>query len=310
MERIASLVPGATETLFAIGLGDRVEAVSHACDFPGEATELPAATRVRIDVGGDSRAIDEAVGEAGEAGEPMYEVLGEVLHHARPELVVAQEACEVCGVTPVDVEAALARVEPADRPEVLALHPHTLEDVVEDVRRLGEAAGAPEPARALARELRERVDRVARLAADRDERPRVAALDWLDPPMAAGHWVPDLVEAAGGEPLLVDPGEASRRVDWDSVVAAEPDLLALVPCGFDAERALAEADRLREREGWAQLPAACADRVVALDAGAYVSRPGPRLADGVEQLACAVVGQPAREAYPDQAERLRRVPPS
>jgi iron complex transport system substrate-binding protein len=305
--RIVSLVPGATETLFALGVGDRLRAVSHACDHPPEVEALPAASRARVDPDVDSRELDEQVRERREDGEPMFDVLGEVIHHAQPDLVVTQQACEVCGVTPVDVKAKLARFEPVDQPQILPLDPHTLSDVLDDVRDLAEAVGVPDAGEALVAELQERIRAVEAFAAERGQRPRVAVLDWLDPPMAAGHWVPDMIEAAGGEPSLVDAGEASRYVDWEEVQAAEPEVLVLAPCGFGPERTRKAAAALRDREGWDELPAVQSGRVFALDAGAYTSRPGPRLVDGIEQLACALHGAPARERWPEQATRVQRL---
>lgn len=309
-ERIVSLVPGATETLFELGVGDRVRAVSHACDHPPQVDELPEATRVRMDPSGSSREIDEAVRARREADEPMFDVLGEVLHHAQPDLVVAQEACEVCGITPVDVEAALARIEPVERPEILTVHPHTLEDVLEDVERLGQATGAGARGQELAASLAERVEAVEAFAARQASQPRVAALDWLDPPMAAGHWVPGMIEAAGGRSVLLEDEAPSSYVDWSQVLEAQPDALALIPCGFTAERAIEEADALASREGWEGLAAREEGRVFALDAGAYTSRPGPRLVDGLEQLACALHGGEASDRWPEQAARVRRLEPS
>lgn len=308
VDRIVSLVPAATETLFALGLGERIQAVSHACDHPEEANSLPRATRLRVDTEGTSQAIDEAVRAAVDAGEPMYEVLGDVLHHVQPDLVVTQEACEVCGITPVDVKATLSRFEPVDRPEILTLHPHTLEDVLEDVRRLAKAAGEPQRGHELAKRLAERVQAVERLAERSQTRPSVAALDWLDPPMAAGHWVPDMVEIAGGRPLLLQPGAPSAYVDWENVCKADPEVLLLAPCGFDTDRATREARTLRDRDGWKELSAVRSDRVYALDADAYTSRPGPRLVDGLEQLACAIQGERAVERYGGQAARIEPVP--
>lgn len=303
-DRIVSLLPAATEICFALGLGERVEATSHACDHPPAAAKLPSATRTRVDPDGASTEIDAAVREAVEADEPLYEVLEEVLHHAQPDLVITQDACSVCGVTPVDVEAAMARIEPVHRPEVLSLHPHTLEDVIEDVRRVGRATGATTEGAELADRLEARVDGVRERVETVEERPRVAVLDWLDPPMAAGHWVPGMVETAGGQPVLVEGTEPSRYVEWTEVVEADPERLVLAPCGFDLDRARKGARQLRRRDGWGALAAVKSGRVVAVDAGASLARPGPRLVDGLEQLAVAIHGPPLAEAYPEQAQRI------
>jgi len=303
-DRIVSLVPAASEILFAIGAGDNVQAVSHACDHPPEAAQRPAASRTRLDAEGSSRAIDDEVREAVDEGEAMFEVLGEVLHHAQPDLVVTQEACDVCGITPVDVRAKLARFEPGEGPELMGLHPHTLADVLDQIRQLGEATGTAEAAQRLVGALEQRIEAVEAFASDR-ERPTVAVLDWIDPPMAAGHWIPGMVEAAGGDPVLLDDASPSTYVEWDDVEAADPDVLLSIPCGFDARRALAEAEAVVEPDD--RLPGLPRERVLALDAGAYTSRPGPRLVDGLEQIACALHGPAARQRWPEQATRVQRL---
>lgn len=288
-DRIVSLVPAATETLFELDLGSKLTAVSHACDHPPEARELPAATRVRIDLGeGSSRSIDEAVRAASASEEPIHEVLEEVLHHADPDLVITQDACGVCGVTPVDVRAALARIEPAGGPEILALHPHTLDDAIEDIRRVGQAAGAPGRGEHLAAGLSDRVKAVGARASAVGERPTVVVLDWLDPPMLAGHWVPGMVELAGGQPLLLDEAEPSRYVEPDALVAADPDVLVLAPCGFDVNRTRRALETLGAGSWLDEMGTIERGRVAVVDADAYTSRPGPRLVDGLEALAHAI----------------------
>jgi iron complex transport system substrate-binding protein len=303
VDRVVCLVPAATEILFELDVGDRVRAVSHACNHPPEARELPSATRVRVDGDGSSREIDESVREAADASEPVYEVLQDVLHHAQPDVIVAQEACSVCGITPVDVRAALARFEP-DEPEIVALHPHTLDDVLDDVGTLAEAVGVPERGRELVDELQARIEAVA--DCDSPGRPRVAVMDWVDPPMAAGHWVPDMVSIAGGEPTLVGAKDPSTYVDLDDVREVDPERLVLAPCGFDAKRALAEAREAELLDALSGVDAVERGEVYAVDAGAYVSRPGPRLVDGLEQLAC-IVDPGLRDRYPEQVERVVRV---
>jgi iron complex transport system substrate-binding protein len=302
-ERIVSLVPGATEALFALGLGDRVRAVSHECGHPPEVGELPVASRTRLDAEADSGAIDDAVQEAVDVGEPMFEVHGEVVHHAQPDLVVTQGACDVCGITSTDVEAKLARFEPGEGPDILELHPHTLQDVLDGIDELAQRCGVPDEGEAFLTELTDRIAAVEVFAERRDERPTVAALDWLDPPMAAGHWLPGMIEAAGGRPVLVHDASPSTYVDWADVREADPDVLLLVPCGFDRARTREEMAALSERDGWEQLSAVEAGRVVTLDAGAYTSRPGPRLVGGLEQLACALHVDAAGR-WPEQADRV------
>lgn len=303
-QRIVSLLPSATETLFAMGLGDRVVARSHACDQPPEALQLPAAMRTRVETDGTSREIDGQVQAMAQAEEPMYVVDEGVLHHVQPDLIVAQDTCQVCAAGPADVQAALMRIEPADRPEIVTLHAHGLEGVFEDMRTLGDAAGAPGAADGLIEGLRTRVEHVRELAKATDHRPDVLVLDWLDPPMVAGHWVPEMVELAGGRPVLIEPGQPSSYVDWEAIVEASPEVLILAPCGFDIPTARREASALTDREGWAKLPAVRDQRVHLADADRFFSRPGPSLVDALEMLATAIHPDRFASRMVAQADRL------
>lgn len=275
--RIASLVPSATELLFALGLGDSVIAVTHECDFPPAARGLPQLTRTVIPEGLGPAEIDRAVRERTGRGEALYELDRDALARLDPELVVTQALCEVCAVSFDDVRAIASELP--SRPAVLSLDPTSLEGVLEDARTLGRATGAGDAAERLVVEIRSRIDRVTRKVAGA-ERPRVAALEWLDPLFAGGHWVPELVAIAGGEDALGRPGERSRTVGWDELARARPHTVVCMPCGYDAERSAREARGQRER-----LAALRPERVVAVDAAAYFSRPGPRLVDGIELLA-------------------------
>ena len=248
--RIASLVPSATEALFALGLGDDVVAVTHECDFPPEATARPRLTRSVLEPGIGAAQIDSRVRELVGAGRALYELDEPTVAELEPDLIVTQAVCEVCAVSYDDVRAIAGRLP--SRPRVLSLDPSRLSAVVADLQTLAEAAAAPGAGRALVAELEARLHRVE-LEVDGRDRWRVAALEWLDPPYAAGHWVPDMIALAGG--------------------------LEVMPCGLDAEAAAAEADRHR-----GELEATGAGRVVAVDAAASFSRPGPRLVDGVELL--------------------------
>ncbi len=302
-ERIVSLVPAATETLYRLGLGDTVHAVSHACDHPPEAQQAPQATRTRIDPDEPSREIDRAVRSSLEDQAPLYEVHEEVLHHAQPTLVIAQDACNVCGITPVDVNAALARIEPLERPEILTLHPHTFEDVLHDIRRIADAAGHSEAGQTLAHELKARAEAVE--DATPAKAPSALVLDWIDPPMVAGHWIPDLLDRAGATPRLTTDQDPSRYVDPQEIIEAAPQHLFVAPCGFDAERAIRETRRSDLLETLDPTPAVQNGRVHALDANAYTSRPGPRLVDGLEQIAHAL--HPQARIPAQQAERVRPI---
>jgi iron complex transport system substrate-binding protein len=275
--RIASLVPSATEMLFALGLGDRVVGVTHECDHPIEAAALPHLTRTVIPPGLSAAEIDRAVRERTERGEALYELDHERLRELDPELIVTQAVCEVCAVSFDDVRAIAERLP--SKPRVVSLDPTTLGEVLRGLSELGEAAGAQRAAEALLGALADRIDGV-RAAVEDAPRPRVAALEWLDPVFAGGHWVPQMVEIAGGEDPLGLPGERSRTAEWAEVEAARPDVVAVIPCGYDAERSAEEASMHA-----GELARLGAGRVIAFDAAAYFSRPGPRLVDGIELLA-------------------------
>ena len=275
--RIVSLVPSATEMLFALGVGDEVTAVTHECDHPPDALALPKVTRDVIGPGLPPDEIDRAVRELTEQGRAIYELDEHALRSLAPDLIVTQALCAVCAVSYDDVRAVAQRIDPA--PEVLALDPHTLGEVLGDVRTLARAADAKDAGVDLVRDAAARIDRV-RLAV-RDAPPvSVAALEWLDPVYVAGHWTPQLIEYAGGVDLFGLPGERSETRTWEELAAARPDVVVCMPCGYDAERAHEEAESYAD-----ELAGLGAARVVAVDASAYFSRPGPRLVDGLELMA-------------------------
>ena len=275
--RIVSLVPSATETLFALGLGADVIAVTHECDYPAAVRELPKITRDVLPAGLTTGEIDAAVKERTLAGESIYELDADLLHDLRPDLIVTQELCSVCAVSSDDVRAVAEEIDP--HPRVISLDPHTIGEVLGDVRTLAQATDRKNAAVDLIRDASARVDRV-RLAVRGARRPRVAALEWLDPPFAAGHWTPQLIDYAGGEDVLGFAGEKSEERTWQEVAASQPDVVIVMPCGFDAEIAHREAEMHRD-----ELAAVGAGEVVAVDAAAYFSRPGPRIIDGLELLA-------------------------
>ncbi len=274
--RIVSLVPSATEMLFALGLGEELVAVTHECDYPPAALELPKVTRNALPDGLTSAEIDAAVKQRSLAGESIYELDAELLRELEPDLIVTQALCEVCAVSYDDVRAIAEELE--TRPRVISLDPSTVGEVLGDARTLAQATDRRDAAVALVRAASDRIDRV-RLKVRRARRIRVAALEWLDPPFAAGHWTPQLIELAGGEDVLGFPGEHSRECSWEEVRAGEPDVVVVMPCGYDAQLAYREAEMHRE-----QLARVGAGEVVAVDAAAYFSRPGPRIIDGLELL--------------------------
>lgn len=275
--RIVSLVPHATELCFALGLGDELIAVTHECDYPPAALTLPRVTRDMLGGGLDSAQIDAAVRERVGAGESIYELDRDVLRALAPELIVTQALCPVCAVSYEEVSELAAGLP--SRPNVIALDPHTLGETLGDIRTIAEATGRRDKGVELVARSAGRVDRV-RLAVRHAQRPRVVALEWLDPVFVAGHWTPQLIELAGGLDILGLPGESSEQLDWETVAAAGPDVVIVMPCGYDAPRAHLEAVRYAD-----SLRGLGAARVVAVDAAAYFSRPGPRLVDGLELLA-------------------------
>jgi iron complex transport system substrate-binding protein len=273
--RIASLVPSATEMLFALGLGDSVVAVTHECDYPAGVEQLPHLTRSAIPLGLDPAEIDSAVRERTGKGEALYELDEDTLDELDVNLIVTQAVCEVCAVSFDDVRAVAERLP--SQPEVISLDPSTLGEVLADVPRLAEAAGVAEAGEQLVAELGERLGAVERAVED-VARPRVAALEWLDPIYIGGHWVPQMIELAGGEDMLGLSGEKSRTAGWEELEAARPEVIVSMPCGYYAEQAAAET--MNQRDRLAPLGA----RVCAVDAAAYFSRPGPRLVEGIELL--------------------------
>jgi iron complex transport system substrate-binding protein len=274
--RIVSLVPSATEMLFALGVGDEVAAVTHESDHPPAALELPKVTRDVIGPGLPPDEIDRAVRALTEEGKAIYELDEAALRHLQPDLIVTQALCAVCAVSYDDVRAIAERMDPA--PQVLALDPNTLGEVLGDVRTLAQATDAKDAGVALVQDAALRIDRV-RLAVRAAAPVGVAALEWLDPVFVAGHWTPQLIEYAGGYDVLGMPGQHSEQRTWDEVRAAQPEVVVVMPCGYDADRALEEAESYAD-----ELASLGARRVVAVDAAAYFSRPGPRLVEGLELL--------------------------
>jgi len=275
--RIVSLIPSATEILFAVGAGDDVVGVTFECDFPAEARERRVVSSTMLPEGLSPREIDDAVARAVAAGEDLYRLDAGALADLDADLVVTQDLCAVCSVDVTAVDEALAHL--GCRATVLTIDPHTFDEVLESVVAVGRATGHEDDALTLVSSLRDRLDAVRSRVSGRS-RPRVVVLEWSDPPYAPGHWIPEMVTAAGGEPVLGAAGKRSARVTWDAVHAAAPDVVVVAPCGFDRAGARRQADDLMAA---GLLPAGVV--VHAVDANGQWARPGPRLVEGVEELA-------------------------
>jgi iron complex transport system substrate-binding protein len=277
--KIVSLLPSATEIVFALGLGDRLEGRSFECDHPIEAASVPivSGTALVATGSGDAAAIDAEVSERVAAGDSIYTLDNDRIQAIGPDLILAQDLCRVCAVPSGAVEEALDTI--GCRAEVVSLDPSSLDDVIACIGLVGGATGTQMRAAELMSELRARVEAV-RERTTALPRQRVLVLEWADPPFNAGHWVPEMVLLAGGDPLLAAPGERSRRLTWDEIATAEIDVVVFAPCGFDLDGAVDQATPVLDRPELAH-----AGRFYVVDANAHYSRPGPRVVDGLEILA-------------------------
>ena len=300
--RICSLVPAATEVLFALGLGDQVVAVTHECDWPPEAAAKPVVTASLIQTGDLSSAeVDQVVAETARDGRPLYAIEEDQWAEIDADVVVMQELCDVCAVSTDQVEGVLS-ARPLDV-GVLNFSPSTLEGIQEAIGELGSWLGAAGAAEDLAAGMQNRLDRVSSALAAVENSPRVFVTEWLEPPYSAGHWVPDMVSAARGTDVAGMSGEPSHRMRWPDVAALEPEVVVLAPCGFDLDRTLSEVVPLDLSAHLLGTPARQDSRVFAVDANSLFSRPGPRVVDGVELLAYLL--HPAE--YPDPGAPWSRV---
>jgi len=276
--KIVSLLPSATEILFAIGAGESLAGVTHECDYPPQAKALPHLTSSALPQAARAEDIDRHVRSALHSGSSLYHLDADLLERLQPDLIITQELCEVCAVSYSIVDRAARRL--SSDPRIISLEPSSLEDVFANIEMLGDLTDHAQEARDVVASLRERVQK-CRAQVSTNEKRRVLVLEWTNPPMSGGHWTPGLVELAGGIPVLGNPGENSRVLAWDEIEDANPDCIIVAPCGFDLEKA---------REAVAQVPQLQRDNVHLVDGNAYVNRPGPRLADTVEIFAGIISG--------------------
>jgi len=282
MPRIISLIASATEIVCALGAGDALVGRSHECDYPPAVLSLPPCSKPGFDVSGTSPQIDARVKDRLRDALSVYDVLDQVLEQLQPTHIVTQTQCDVCAVSLQDVERSVA-AKLSSRPQIVALQPNCLADIWDDIRRVAVSLGMPERGKELVNELQRRMQPITQ-----KRRPTVACIEWLNPLMAAGNWMPELVELAGGINLFGEVGRHSPWLQWEQVREADPDFLIAMPCGFDLEKTRQEMHWLEELPGYRALRAVQSGCVVPVDGNAYFNRPGPRLADSFDQLVAII----------------------
>jgi len=282
--KICSLLPSATEIVFALGRGADLVAVTHECDFPPEAARLPVITRSALEHRTHgSREIHNHISSAIHAGSSIYVLDQDLLERLNPDLILTQELCDVCAVSYEVVERAVHRLE--GQRVILSLEPTSLGGILETVEQVGEATGTQARAGAVARELQQQIDQIAVMAQTASGGPRVFAMEWLDPPFTAGHWVPEMIRLAGGRDELAQEGCPSSQIDWSRIAEHDPEIIILMPCGFTLERTSEEFARVTLPDEWRGLSAVRSRQVYAVNGSAYFNRPGPRIVEGLEILA-------------------------
>lgn len=293
--RVVSLIASATEILHGLGAGETQVARSHECDWPESVLALPAVTAARFDTSGSSRQIDERVKRLVADGLAVYEVDAQALRRLAPDVILTQDQCEVCAVSLADVERAICAW--TERPaRIVSLKPHTMADVYGDIGAIAAAIGMPETGARLIETMQQRLAEVSAAVVDRP-RPRLAFIEWIEPPMSGGHWMPELIEAAGGIDLLGTSGTNSPWITWRAVAEADPDAILVAPCGYDVPRTAQEMEVLASNATWQALRAVREGRVYVADGNAFFNRPGPRLVDSVEILAEILHGDAADHGH-------------
>ena len=283
-QRIVSFLPSATEMICALGLGDRLVGITHECDYPPEIMGKPIVVRSVLPIESMSQSeIDSVVTERLRNGLSLYRVDETLMRGISPDLILTQDLCQVCAPSGNEVSQML-KLLPA-KPQILWLTPKSIEQIFENVRDLGEATGRSEKAETLIADGRARLEKIASITSNASSRPRVFCMEWMDPVYCCGHWVPEMVEIAGGIDKLGRKGTDSVRIQWRDVIEWKPEVIVVMPCGFDLEQAFDRAQQLSTYPGWEDLPAVLEKRVYVVDANSYFARPGPRIVDGTELLA-------------------------
>lgn len=303
-QRIVSLLPSATEIVAALGLADQLVGRSHQCDFPASVESLPVCSSTKVNLDGTSRDIDGRVNEIIAQGVSCYRVDADLLRALRPDVILTQTQCAICAVTPADLEEAL-REWMGPGPQLVSLAPNNLGDVWGDLLRVGEALGLKARAEAVVGALQGRLAAI-RARTEGLARLRVAAIEWIDPLMAGGNWMPELIESAGGTSLFAAAGQHSPWLDWEALVAADPEVILLLPCGFRIDQSLADLNLLTSRPGWAGLSAVRTGQVFLIDGHHYFNRPGPRLVESAEMI--AEILHPGRFDFGHQGSGWIRAP--
>jgi iron complex transport system substrate-binding protein len=282
--RIVSLIASSTEIVCALGQGESLVARSHECDFPSWVKRLPAVTAPKLALDGTSYEIDQRVKAIVQEGLSVYRVDAAALDALAPDVIITQSQCEVCAVSTRDVEEAVCKMV-SSHPRIVSLEPNALDDIWRDIARVADALGVAERGRALVAELQARIAAVAARARTTATRPTVACIEWVDPLMAAGNWMPTLVELAGGQNLFGEAGRHSPWMTFAELGARDPDVIVILPCGYDVARARQDVPLLERQPGWASLKAVRSGRVIVADGNAYFNRPGPRVVESLEILA-------------------------
>lgn len=301
--RICSLLPGATEVVAALGLADQLVGISHECDFPGSVTHVPVMIEpLAGQAGARSADIDRQVKEMVAVGQRLYRLNEAAFHAARPDLILTQDLCHICAMTPEQLHRSMQSLP--QQPQVVTLSPHSIEDMLADIGRIAEAVGEQAKGQALVQELRQRLATVSAGAAAGKSRPRVVCLEWLAPLYVAGHWIPEMIELAGGQDVLGTKYAPSRETTWQEVEQANPDIILVMPCGYPIARTIQELMEAGPAQNEWLRAAAHYPQIHLVDAASYFSRPGPRLIDGIELLAAILHPDQDRPLDPIQARRL------